>query len=86
MQVVERYKRNGFELVLTTDKTLVRTPLQVFLLTAQQYSHGTYIDTIRMSAEKGEIKDMNELCGMFYKIGTNERVINMIPVRECWYV
>lgn len=71
------YKRNGFEfVVMDNNKTLVRTHLQVFLLTS--LVSPTYVTSIRECIERGEIQDLNELCGRFYNEERNV-VISMVP-------
>lgn len=77
------YKQKGFDLVLTDDKTLVRTNLQVFLLHSAYAP--TYIREIRNCAERGEVHDMNELCGMFYN-EDHRKMVDMMPTRLDQYV
>ena len=70
------YKRKGFDFVIMDNKTLVRTNLQVFLLSS--LVSPTYVTTIREAIEHGEIEDLNELCGRFYNDDRNV-VVSMTP-------
>lgn len=77
------YKQKGFELVLTDDKTLVRTNLQVFLLYAPYAP--TYIREIRERAVCEGAYDLNDLCGMFYD-DNDRKMVEMMPTRLESYV
>lgn len=77
------YKQKGFDLVLTDDKTLVRTSLQVFLLYSPYAP--TYIKCIRECAERGEVHDLDELCGMFFN-EHNKKMVHMMPTKIEAYV
>jgi hypothetical protein len=83
MMVAEIYNRKGFDILLTADKTLVRTNLQAFLLYTSR--HSFQIDAIRDEIFCGHIADLNELVGMFYN-EKNEKIVEMLPVRIDLYV
>lgn len=78
------HKQASFEIVCVEGKTLVRTNLQVFLLSAPGY--GKYIDRINSEYGYGRVKDFNELCGMFLHEDRGKPIVNMIPVKREWYV
>lgn len=80
---VEVYKQKGFDLVLTDDKTLVRTNLQVFLLYSPYAKK--YLMNIRSRAVLCEFQDLNDLCGMFYN-EKDEKVVQMMPTHLEAYV
>jgi len=83
---VERYARKGFEVVLADDKTLVKTNLQVFLLSPSEFNYRAYVREIRAEIALGHIKDWNELCGMFRHKESGMLVVSMIRVLEKDYV
>lgn len=80
MIAVERYSRRGFDIVLTDDRTLVSTNLQVFLLSPTEWNYRKYVEAIRVEAGLGNIKDWNELCTMFKHENKEEMVVRMILV------
>lgn len=83
---VECFSRKGFEIVFADDKTLVRTNLQVFLLSPTEWNYSKYIEAIRVEVELGNIKDWNELYGMFKHHDRNDLVVQMIAVQKGYYI
>ena len=83
---VERYERKGFDIILTDERVLVKTPLQVFLVTPKEYNYNQYIYEIKNAAQCGKIKDWNELCGMFLHKDKGTSVIKLILVSESTYL
>lgn len=84
--VVQSYSRKGFDIVFADDKTLVRTNLQVFLLTPTEWNYTKYVEAIRVEASLGNIKDWDELCSMFKHEERHDLVVQMVQVPKGYYL
>ena len=55
------YKQNRLTFIITPNKTLVKTPLQMFFLEPKTHYFNRRLNLIRTMIELGEVRDLNEL-------------------------
>lgn len=84
--VVECFSRKGFEILFANDKTLVRTNLQVFLLSPTEWNYKCYVEAIRVEVSLGNINNWDELCGMFKHQSKEGMAVAMIQVPRSYYL
>ena len=61
MQEIEYYELNGISFILSSEKTIIRTPFQTFLAVPARHNYSKKMERLRNEIRRGNMRSMTEI-------------------------